>query len=147
MTDGGRPRVLLAVPDTRERLRLVEALRDRFDLTPLPVDEDPVRVTRSLRPQLVLLSVPRGRTGATLRACRAIATDAGSPPRVALIDGGCRLTSPETALQACLGDGYLGLELPDDQLVAFVSDVLAGKRPVLVGEPRRRGLLDRLLKR
>lgn len=142
-----RPRVLLATPDPRERLRLLAALRDAFELLPLSQGEDPMRATRAQRPALVLLSVPRAHAQNTLRACRAIKTDAGSPPRVALVDPGRRLHHPSQALEASLADGYLGQELPDEELRAFVQQVLAGERPVREGPPPVRGLLDRLLGR
>ncbi|MCK6504069.1 hypothetical protein L6R53_11815 [Myxococcota bacterium] len=142
-----RPRVLLATPDARERLRLLSALRDLFELMPLAPGEDPLRACRAQRPAAVLLSVPRHQVQNTLRACRAIKTDAGAPPCVALVDPSRRLSHPDQAVQASLADGYLGLELPDEELVAFVRAVLAGERPVRAGEAAPRGLLDRLLRR
>lgn len=142
-----RPRVLLATPDARERLRLLSALRESCELSPLGPGEDPLRATRALRPEVVLLAVPRSQVQNTLRACRAIKTDAGAPPRVALIDPGRRLSHPDQAVQASLADGYLGLELPDEELVAFVRAVLAGERPVRAAEEAPRSLLDRLLRR
>lgn len=142
-----RLRVLLAQPDARGRLRVMSALGGRYDLVPLAPDEDPLRAVRSHRPALVLLEVPRGRSQNTMRACRAIKTDAGAPPRVALLDPQGRLTDPRAFLEACLADGYLGLELDDEDLRAFVREVLAGQRPVREGPPRRRGLLSRLFER
>ena len=144
---GDRVRVMLAQPDARGRLRVVEALRDRYELMPLGPGEDPVRAVRSQRPALVLLEVPRAQSGNTLRACRAIKTDAGTPPRVALLDLRGRLSHPRNAVEGCLADGYLGRELASAELAGFVADVLAGKRPIIEGERRRRGLLGRFLDR
>lgn len=141
------PRILLAQPETRSRLRVTAALRGRYDLVPLAPGDDPLRAVRSVRPALVLLEVPRHQSANSLRACRAIKTDAGSPPLVALLDLGQQVRTPRAAVEACLADGYLSAELDDDQLRAFVADVLAGRGPMRQGPPRPRGLLDRLLRR
>lgn len=139
--------VLLAVPDPHLRLGLLAALRDRYSLTPLGPGEDPLRAARRLRPSLVLLAVPRSRSAATLHACRAIKTDAGTAPLVALIDVNARLSHPNSAVEAASADGYLGMDLEDADLLAFVQAVLSGERPVCVSPDRPRGLLARLLGR
>ena len=130
-------RILLAQPDARGRLRVMSALRSRYVLLPLGPGEDPVRAMRVHRPSLVLLEVPRARSGNTLRACRAMKTDAGSPPRVALLDPRGRLRHPQAAVESSLADGYLGVEGDDAALRAFVEAVLRGERPVTAGPPRK----------
>ncbi|NOY27133.1 MAG: response regulator transcription factor [Oligoflexia bacterium] len=145
--DTGRVSVLLAVTAPRLRLRIMAALRDRYSLTPLGPGEDPLRAARSLRPKLVLLAVPRSHSAATLHACRAIKTDAGTTPLVALVDVDARLSHPSSAVEAASADGYLGMNLDDADLLAFVQAVLDGERPVRASPDRPRGLLDRLLRR
>ncbi|MCB9781147.1 MAG: hypothetical protein H6742_21450 [Alphaproteobacteria bacterium] len=146
MSSGARPQVLLAVQDTRTRLRLLAALGAAFDAVPLAVDDDPVRAVRQQRPAIVLLEVPRGRSGNALRACRTIKTDAGTPPAVALVDVEGRLEEPLAAVEACMADGSLGTVEDEQAVRAFVHDVLAGRRPV-VPAAARGGLLRRWLKR
>jgi len=144
VTGSPRASVLLALPDARSRLRVTAALRGRYDLVPIEPNGDPLRAVRSERPQVVLLQVPRGQTANTLRACRAIKTDAGSPPLVALVDPRRRLSDPVAALEASLADGYLGDHLDDEALRSFMDELLAGRRPVRAGPPRGRGLWQRL---
>jgi len=130
-----RPRLLVAVPAAHERLKLVAALRDAFEVHALESGQDPVREARRLHPALVLLAVPRGKQGEALRACRAMKTDAGSVARVVLYDPHGRLSEPESALDASLADGYLGDEAA---LLEVAEAALRGE--VLVREgPHKRG--------
>ncbi|RME23862.1 MAG: hypothetical protein D6798_12600 [Deltaproteobacteria bacterium] len=144
MTEPLRPSVLLALPDPRSRLRVTAALRGRYDLVPIEPGGDPLRAVRAVRPRAVLLQVRRGQTANALRACRAIKTDAGNPPLVALVDPRRRLSDPVAALQASLADGYLGDEPEPAALRAFMDELLAGRRPVRAAPVRRRGLWRRL---
>ncbi len=141
-----RGRVLIADPHPTTRLIALDALRDAWEVVPLPDDEDPVRATRRYRPVLLLLAVPPGRSQGALRACRSLKTEA-SPPRVALLDRARRLDDPEEIMRSWLADGVLSGPFEAATLRTFVDDVLAGKRPALTGQPAPRGLLSRLLGR
>lgn len=140
----GGPRLVLAIPDPRVRLRLVAALGARAELHPLASGEDPVRSCRSLRPELLLLAVPATRPAEALATSRAIKTEPGAAPRVVLVDPERHTRHPQAALESALADGYLGLELDEAALWAFLDEVRQGKRPVRAGEPPKRGLLARL---
>jgi hypothetical protein len=141
------PRLLLWEPEPRARLRTVAALRGLADvLLADDPSENPVRLVRRLRPELMLLALGRGRLSPGLQSCRVIKTDQGRPPRVGLTDRWSRLRDPDQALVGCDGDGYLG-GVPDAAaLRMFVADLMAGRRPVHLHPPEP-GLLGRLLTR
>ena len=137
-------RLLVAVPDPVMRLVALDALRDRYDVVPMPTDEDPLRAARRLKPAVVLLAIPLGRTQGALRAARSLKTEA-NPPRVGLIDRPGRLSDPEGAIAGGVADGYLSGTADADAMRAFVADMRAGRRPIVKGAER--GLIGRLLGR
>lgn len=137
-------RLVLAIADTRVRLRLVAALGARAELHPLATGEDPVKACRSLRPELLLLAVPRTRPADALATSRAIKTEPGTRPRVVLVDPERNTRHPQSAMESALADGYLGLDLDEAALWAFLDEVRKGQRPIRAGDPPKRGLLARL---
>jgi DNA-binding response OmpR family regulator len=141
-----RPIVLLCDSHPHTRLARVAALRTIYDVHTPDADQEPIRLARRLHPDAVLLAVTRGRLQGVLRTCRSLKTEAAGAPRVGLLDPRSRLSAPETTLESCYGDGYLGGEFEDVALLDFVAAVLAGARPVVV-PTQRPGLLHRLLKR
>lgn len=129
-------KVMVADPDPRGRLRAVSALHGRYDVVTPDPTEELVRAVRRLRPEVVLLAMPRGRSGQAFRSCRTLKTDGRDPPAVGLTDRWCRLGDPKASLSSCLGDGYLGGQVTPQQWLRFVGDMLEGKSPVVVmGEP------------
>jgi hypothetical protein len=137
--------VLVADPDVRGRLWVVDSLRGGFAVSIPGPGENPLRAVRRLHPDAVLLAVPRGRSGEAERTCRLIKTDSGSPPLVGLLDQWGRVRRPERALSSALADGYIGGRIEAGELVAFTAGLLAGERPVVVHKPPP-GLLGRLLR-
>lgn len=141
-----RPRVLIADPHPATRLVALDALREDWEVVPLPDDDDPVRTTRRLKPVLLLLAVPPGRAQGALRACRSLKTEA-NPPRVALLDRTSRLSDPDDVLRSWLADGVLSGGFDAPTLTRFVQAVLAGERPIVRSAAPGRGLLGRLFGR
>ena len=141
-----RARVLIADPHPTTRLVALDALRDHYEVMPLPDEEDPVRATRKARPDLLLLGVPPSRSQSALRACRSLKTEA-SPPRVALLDRAGRLSDPQRTLDEWLADGVLSGNFEAAELRKFVDEVMAGQHPVVRGSASGRGLLSRLFGR
>ncbi len=141
-----RPRVLIADPHPMSRLVALDALREGWEVVPLADDDDPVRATRRLKPALLLLAVPPGRSQGALRACRSLKTEA-SPPRVALLDRTGRLSDPDEVMRAWLADGVISGAFEAATLARFVTAVIAGERPIVRGAPSSRSLLGRLLGR
>ena len=139
-----RPRLLLADVDVRGRLRALSALRSTYEVHTLAHDEDPLRATRRIRPDAILLGMPRAKEGETSRRCRAIKTDTSSPPMVGIVDRWCRLEDPGGVLSSCLGDGYLGGLATPDEIRAFTADLLRGRKPVHIHDAAPR-ILDRML--
>jgi hypothetical protein len=140
-----RPTILVADPDVRGRLWIVDVLRVDFAVSIPGPGEDPLRAARRLRPEAVLLAVPRGRSTEALRTCRAIKTDSESPPLVGILDQWGRTGRPERTLSDALADGYLGGRVLPDEVIAFARDVLAARRPVVSNTPPP-GFMRRLLK-
>lgn len=140
-----RPKLLVADPHPASRLTALDALRDDYEVVPMPEDDDPLRATRHHRPAVLLLAVPAARASAALRACRSLKTEA-NPPRVALLDRLSRLEDPDDALTSWLADGVLQGPADGPAVRRFVSDVVAGRRPV-VRSTAGKGLLGRLFGR
>lgn len=140
-----RPKLLVADPNPASRLVALDALRDAFEVVPMPEDDDPVRATRHHRPAMLLLAVPASRSAAALRACRSLKTEA-NPPKVALLDRSGRLDDPDDALTSWLADGVLQGAADGPAVRRFVTEVMAGQRPV-VRAPGGKSLLGRLFGR
>ena len=137
--------ILVADPDVRGRLWVVDSLRAGFSVSIPGPGENPLRAVRRLHPTAVLLAVPRGRSSEAVRTCRLIKTDSGTPPLVGLLDQWGRLRRPERTLSGALADGYIGGRIDADELGSFVRQLLARQRPVLINKPPP-GILGRLLR-
>lgn len=141
-----RPPILVADPDVRGRLWIVDVLRVAFAVTIPGPGEDPLRAVRRVRPAGVLLAVPRGRSAEAMRMCRVLKTDSDTPPRVGILDQWGRIRRPERALEQALADGYLGGRVLPDEVVRFTRALLAGQEPVISNKPPP-GIVGRLLGR
>lgn len=139
-----RPPVLVADPDVRGRLWIVDILRVAFAVTIPGPGEDPLRAVRRVRPDAVLLAVPRGRSAEAMRMCRVIKTDSDTPPRVGILDQWGRIGRPQRALDQALADGYLGGRVLPAEVERFTRDLLAGQKPVVSNAPPP-GIFQRLL--
>ena len=126
-----KTRLLFTDADVRGRLRVLTALREHYDIQTLDPDENTLKGTRRLRPELVLLAMPRGRMEETGRWCRAIKTDAGEPPQVGIVDRYARVDNPEAMVKACLADGYIGGVPEPEDLILFLRALKAGDGPIV----------------
>lgn len=141
-----KPRLMLVEPDVARRLEAVSALASRFDVVPVAEGEDPLRVARTRRPDIAVLSVQARRPDVSFRLCRTLRTDLRPVGRVGIVDRTGRPRPPGQVLDLWLADGYLAGEPGADEVVAFVEAVWRGERPVRCEEPRL-GPLARLLGR
>jgi hypothetical protein len=137
--------LLVADPDVRGRLWVVDSLRAEFAVSIPGPGENPLRAVRRLNPAAILLAVPRGRSNEAVRTCRLIKTDSGTPPLVGLLDQGSRIRRPERTLSHALADGYIGGRIDAADLLSFVLSLIQGDRPVVINKPPP-GLLKRLLR-
>ena len=139
-----RPPILVADPDVRGRLWIVDVLRTGFALSIPGPGESPLRAARRVRPAAVLIAVSRGRTAEALRTCRAIKTDTENPPMVGILDQWSRISRPQRIFASALADGYLGGRVLPDEVSAFARALLAGEQPVVSNSPPP-GIVRRLL--
>jgi CheY-like chemotaxis protein len=130
----------------RHRLAAVAALSPRFDATPLPHGEDPLRVARARRPDLVLLALQRGAPDDGLRLCRTLRTDVRPIERVGVYVRGRPPRSVDQVCDVWRADGYLAGECDGVAIVAFAEALLRGERPVTLPEPAE-GTFERLVGR
>lgn len=142
-----RPRVLVVDDRPKDRLHVVAALAGRFDVFSLAVGEDPLRVARARRPDLVLLSLGGSGVDELLRVCRTLRTDVRPIGRVAVYARGRPPRAAAPVRDTWLADGYLAGEFDGPAIVAFAEAVLRGEGPVRLpeaaGSPLAR-LVDRL---
>ena len=138
--------LLVVDPAPKSRLALVAALRERWTVVVPDTDEAPVRCARKMRPAVVLLVIHRGELSTVQRTARILKTEAGTPPRVGLLDPRHRVRDAAAMLEACGADGYLGGRASEEQIRAFTQAVVQGRKPQL-GVAERTRLLDRLRRR
>jgi|GEM_PF-3446915 len=138
------PKLLLVDPAARDRLRVMAALTGLADVhTPEPTD-DPVRLVRHTRFDLVLVALPRLAARRGLSLCRTLKTDGGRPPPVGLLDPWRRLRDIPGALEDSLADGYLGGAVDPSVLARFLDGLQAGTRPRVEHPAPPRSLWGRL---
>ena len=142
-----RPRVLIADNLPRQRLLAVAALAPHFDVFPLAEGEDPLRVARAQRPELVLLSLSRAAPDGVLRICRTLRTDIRAIEQVAVYTVGRPLRSVEQVCDVGRADGYLAGAFDSADLLSFVEAVLRGERPVRVPDGAADGVWSRWVAR
>jgi hypothetical protein len=138
--------LLLLDHDPRSRLGWLDALRRDFEVAVIQRGELPVRRVRSLRPEVVIMTVPRGRLQETLRWSRTIKTDSTSPPPVGLVDPAGRIRSQAQALELSMADGLLRGEAPPVARQQFVEALIQGAVGTVLEYPVR-GWRGRLLSR
>ena len=124
------------------RLGRAAALSARWRVLALESADSLSRVQRAERPALVLLSVDPAHPGAATRAAQRAKTEQ-SPPRVGLLCHG-RVDDPAALVLGCGADGWLGGEVSEATLNAWVAQVMRGERPITQDPAPRRGLLGRL---
>lgn len=138
------PTVLLVDPTTRDRLKMMALLTTVAQVrTPEP-SEDPVRLVRHQRFDVVLVALPRLAARRGLALCRTLKTDGTRPPPVGILDPWRRLHDVEGALHESMADGYLGGRVERALAEEFLAELLAGRRPVHALEPAPRSLWGRL---
>jgi DNA-binding response OmpR family regulator len=124
-----RPRLLLVDDDHARRLEFTSALSARWDVQPVGLDDDPLRLARSLRPPVVLLALEKARSEQVLRLCRTLRTDLRPIERVGIYEGGARRRGAWIAMELWMADGYLGLPTDGATLAGWVDAVVRGDRP------------------
>jgi len=123
------PKLLLIDPATRDRLRVVATLTGIADVhTPEPSD-DPVRLVRHTRFDIILVALPRFASRRGLSLCRTLKTDSGRPPPVGVLDPWSRLSDVSAALEESLSDGYLGGAAEQADFKRFITELRAGHKP------------------
>ena len=137
-----RPRVLVVDATPNQRLRVVAALSSAFEPLPLGDGEDPLRVARAKRPDLVLFALDRADVDQVLRFCRTLRTDIRAIERVAVYTRGQPPRPVTTILETWRADGVLAGDV--GPIAEFAESVLRGERPVRVVEA---GALGRLVAR
>ena len=142
-----RPRLLLIDDDTPRRLELTSILSARCDVQPAGYADDPLRLARTGRPEIVLF-VTRGRAPeATLRLCRSLRTDVRPIRAVALAEAGPRPRGAFVAMELWMATGYLGLPAGPEQLLPFIEALLRGERPQVAPLTEPPGALRTLWRR
>lgn len=141
-----RPRLLLLEHEVARRLEAVAALAAAWDVVPVAEGEDPLRVARTRRPDVAILSVHPRRPDVVFRLCRTLRTDVRPVPRVAIVDRTGAPRDPTQVLDLWLADGYLAGPTDVARFVEFVDAVARGDRPVVAPDAPH-GALTRLLRR
>lgn len=138
------PRVLLVDPATRDRLMVMAGLQGVADVRTPEAHDQPVRLVRHERFDLVLVALPRLAAKRGLGLVRTLKTDAGRPPPVGVLDPWRRLRDVPGALEESLADGYLGGAVDGPVLAEFLAALRAGTRPQIVRPSPPRSVWGRL---
>ena len=125
-------RAVIVERAAHRRLRLVDALRQEFQIDSIEMLDGCLRLVRSIRPDLVLIGVGR-RTQLSARVAYQIKTDGAQPPLVGLLDWDGRLSDPAAVVVDSMVDGILLGSPTPERLEAFLS-ALADNEPSIIGE-------------
>lgn len=144
-----RLRLSIVDNDAALRLRLIAALSADYELVVPAPGDDPLKVARSSRPDIVLIASGGGARAAALRLCRVLKTDVRAVPWVGLYARDGEAFPSEAAFVAALADGFCLVGTEVDHLVRFASALAAGTHPrprpwPAARTPRWKRVLDRL---
>lgn len=124
-----RPRMLLVDDDVPRRLELTSIFSGRCEVQPAGYADDPVRLARTGRPDVVVLTT-RGRAPeTTLRMCRTLRSDVRPIRLVAIAEAGPRPRGAFVAMELWMASGYLGLPSEPERVATFIDALLRGERP------------------
>lgn len=144
-----RLRLLLVDDESARRLELTAALTAGWDVHPLSWADEPLKVARAERPDIVLLASKPKQSELTFRLCRTLKTDVRPVLRVAIYEEPSRARGPWIAMELWMADGHLLLPTEPAVFAAWVEAVWRGERPAQVavgGGGGLGGLLRRLVK-
>lgn len=139
-----RPVLLLAESHVARRLALVVALRDSFDVRTADEDGELLRMTRALRPDLVIIGVDPLRAGRSLRTARLLRSEP-TAPRVGLLHPGARRPKPDEVLRESLANGYMGGDAEPARVCAWALRLARGEDAVEIAPSSGRSWLRRVL--
>ena len=136
--------------DAAMRLRLIAALSADYELVVPSPGDDPLRVARSSRPDLVLVAAGDGARAAALRLCRVLKTDVRTVPAIGLYARHGEDFPSAAAATTALVDGFLLHAGEPEPVLAFAGALARGDRafPSPWPDPapsRLRRVLTRLL--
>lgn len=139
-----RPVLLLLEGHVARRLALVVALRDSFDVRTAEEDGELMRMSRSLRPELVIIGVDPLRAARSLRTSRLLRSEP-SAPRVGLLHPGARRPKPDEVMRESLANGYLGGDAEPQRVRAWALRILSGEEAIEISPASGRSWLRRVL--
>lgn len=124
-----RPRLLIVDQQPALRVRLVAALSADFELVVPAPGDDPLRLARSSRPDIVLLASGGGARGAALRLARVLKTDVRAVPRLGLYAVAGHDGPSEAAFTASLADGFCATADDPASVLRFAAALARGESP------------------
>lgn len=138
-----RPRLLLVDDDLTRRLEHTARLSATWDVQPVSHSDEPLRIARASRPDVIVLTAERKQTEAVLRLCRTLRTDVRPARRVGVIEATTRPRGAWIAMELWMADGWLGLPNDGEVVAAWVEALHRGERPNVPPRPAG-GPLNRL---
>ena len=144
-----RLRLSIVDDDTARRLRLIAALSAAYELVVPSPGDDPLKVARASRPDIVLIASGGGARAGALRLCRVLKTDVRAVPWVGLYAREGEEFPSEAAFVAALADGFCLVGAEADPVTRLAAALAAGERPrpapwPVARTPRWKRVLDRL---
>lgn len=124
-----RPRLLLVEGQTARRLTWIASLRHRFDVLGVEEGEDPARVARAQRPEIILVSAEGAEVEDAIRLAHRLKTGP-MPPCLGLICPGRGRPSPEQALRRTQADGYLGGDVTPQRVLDWALRLRRGEHVI-----------------
>ncbi len=143
-------RLMIVDSDAATRLRLIAALSADYELVVPAPGDDPLRMARSSRPDIVLVAAGGGARGVALRLCRVLKTDVRTVPAIGLYARRGEEFPSAAAAATAMVDGFCLHEGDAAALLSMARALGRGERPLPTPWPDAstsslRRVLNRLL--
>ncbi|MBM4366920.1 MAG: hypothetical protein FJ102_11975 [Deltaproteobacteria bacterium] len=123
-------RLMIVDSDAATRLRLISALSADYELVVPAPGDDPLRVARSSRPDVVLIASGGGARGLALRLCRVLKTDVRTVPAIGLYARRGEDFPSAAAAVTAIADGFCLHDGDAAPLLDFARALGRGEHPV-----------------
>ena len=139
-----RKKILICGFDLKQRLRLINSLRDSFEIMTESSGRDGIRILRKEDVDCVVVIINKRRFQDQMRLIREIKTEEKNPPLILIVDSYCCLPKPHNFIKQEDIGGYIGGRDTSIDFLQVMNQVFCGQNPVIIGKT---SLRDKIWKR